>query len=480
MVNFIYLHTHDLGRYLEPYGYAPRTPHLMRLAREGVVFRNAFCVAPTCSPSRAALVTGRYPHQVGMYGLTNQGWALHDYRQHYAHHFSQHGWETAFTGVQHVTGKTEEELAKLPYDRFMEPIGEAGEVGDELNIPAAIEYLHENRNRPFFLNIGLSLTHHSNWDRSFVLSREEMGPLDTRFVRPLPHLPDTPQTRWEAAMQYRATEYLDSRIGLLLNALDELGLAENTFLVFTTDHGPGLPGVKTHLNDRGLGVATIIRGPGGFSGGKAVEGLTSHMDLFPTFCEVAGIPEPDGLQGKSMLPLVSGEGEEPIHACLFSQQGYHGRYLPLRSIRTQRYRYVRRYGEPRSAMLYFNADGGEAYRVLQEADCGEVMMPEEQLFDLQRDPQEMINWVDDPSYSSVLNQLREQMEDHMFQTDDPAKNDAIPAPPDPSPVWASQIQQAIRDRVQNWKSQRIAIQEEDRKKYPHLLPDVTEAGSLSC
>jgi arylsulfatase A-like enzyme len=465
-MNIIYLHTHDLGRYIGPYGYTPRTPHLQRLAEEGVLFRNAFCVAPTCSPSRAALVTGRYPHQVGMHGLTNQGWALRDYDEHVARHFSDHGMETVLTGIQHVTGTTPKELAKLPYDRLIEPIGEAGETGDDLTTPAAIAFLKEKHEKPFFLNVGYGLTHHSNWDRSFVLSRETMGPLDTRFVRPLPHLPDTPRTRWEAAMQYRATEYFDCRVGLLLDALDETGLANETLVVFTTDHGPGLPGVKTHLNDRGLGVATLIRGPGGFSGGRVIEGLASHMDLFPTFCELLNLDPPDGLEGKSLLPMVSGEKETPIHDRLFSEQGYHGRYLPLRSVRTERYRYVRRYGNPESALLYFNADRGEAYEVLEAAGCGDVPMPEEQLFDLYRDPQELVNLVDDPAHAGTVAQLRESLDQHLAKTQDPALQDAIPAPP-PTPEWAAGKMEAIQKRMTMWKDKRIRIQKED----PFFIPE---------
>lgn len=468
-MNIIYLHTHDLGRYIGPYGYTPRTPNLQRLADEGVLFRNAFCVAPTCSPSRAALVTGKYPHQVGMHGLTNQGWGLRDYNEHFARHFSDHGMHTALTGIQHITGPTPEELAKLPYHRFIEPIGEPGETGEDLTTLAAIDFLKEKHDNPFFLNVGHSLTHHSNWDRSFVLSRETMGPLDTRYVRPLPHLPDTPRTRWEAAMQFRAAEYFDSRVGLLLDALDETGLAGNTLVVFTTDHGPGLPGVKTHLNDRGLGVATIIRGPGGFSGGRVVEGLTSHMDLFPTFCDLLEIDPPGGLEGKSLLPMVNGDTEATIHDRLFSEQGYHGRYLPLRSVRTERYRYIRRYGEPQSALLYFNADQGEVYKVLEAAGCESDLMPDEQLFDLHRDPQELVNLATNSEYRPVLDNLRQSLDAHLARTGDPALDDAIPGPP-PPPDWATEKTDAIQNRVRMWREKRIAIQREDSKRFPiHLL-----------
>ncbi len=477
-MNILYLHTHDLGRYISPYGYTPQTPNLQRLAREGVLFRNAFCVAPTCSPSRAALLTGRYPHEVGMHGLTNQGWGLRDPAEHLAAHLSAHGMETVLTGVQHVTGASEEELYKLPYDRFIQPIGEAGEITHDQSTEKAIAYLREPHEQPFFLNVGYTLTHHSNWDRSFVLSREELGALDVRNQRPLSHLPDTPRARWEAAMQYRASEYLDLRLGLLFDVLEETGLAEETLVIFTTDHGPGLPGVKTHLNDRGTGVAMIIKGPGGFEGGKVMEGLSSHLDLYPTLCELLGIPPQEGLRGKSLLPWLRGE-QERIHEELFHEQGYHGRYLPLRSIRTERYRYTRRLGEGGAYWMDFNADGGEAYRSMQEGGLAHVEMPEEQLFDLLGDPQELQNQVDNPHYAQVLADLRQRLDQHLADSGDPALQDAIPEPPG-VPDWAGKKRDAQRIRVQKWYDERCALQQADGQNFPYTLPDGEEdLGGLS-
>ena len=185
-------------------------------------------------------------------------------------------------------------------------------------------------------------------------------------------------------MQQRATEYFDTRVGMLLDALDETGLANETLLVFTTDHGPGLPGVKCNLNDRGLGVAMIVRGPGGFTGGQVSDALVTHMDLLPTWCEVAGIPTPDGLQGRSLVPLVTGAAEH-VHDVVFGEQGYHGKYIPLRSVRSSRYRYVRRLG-PDQPALHFSADGGEAFELLKDSGLERIAMPGEQLFDVIYDP----------------------------------------------------------------------------------------------
>lgn len=100
-MNIIYMHTHDSGRYLEPYGYAIPTPNLMQLAREGVLYRNAYCAGPTCSPSRAALVTGMMPHSNGMIGLAHRGNSLTRPETHMAQYFGAQGYETVLSGIQH-------------------------------------------------------------------------------------------------------------------------------------------------------------------------------------------------------------------------------------------------------------------------------------------------------------------------------------------------------------------------------------------
>ncbi len=96
--NILYMHSHDTGRYIQPYGCGIPTPNLQTLAEEGVLFRQAFCANPTCSPSRAALLTGSYPHQNGMFGLAHRGWSLDDYSQHLVHTLTAHGYAAALAG----------------------------------------------------------------------------------------------------------------------------------------------------------------------------------------------------------------------------------------------------------------------------------------------------------------------------------------------------------------------------------------------
>jgi len=100
--NILYIHSHDTGRYVQPYGHAIPTPNIQRIAEQGVLFRKAFCVAPTCSPSRAGLLTGQYAHCTGMLGLAHRGFTLNDYKQHIIHTLRKAGYYAALIGEEHL------------------------------------------------------------------------------------------------------------------------------------------------------------------------------------------------------------------------------------------------------------------------------------------------------------------------------------------------------------------------------------------
>ena len=140
--NIVYIHSHDSGRYLSLYGQAVPTPNLQQLAQQGIVFRNAFSAAPTCSPSRAALLTGLYPHSCGMLGLAHRGFSLNDYQQHLVHTLKPAGYTTVLAGLQHV--------AKVPetigYDQVL-----AHKDTSAIHVaPAAVAFLDSRPMTPFF------------------------------------------------------------------------------------------------------------------------------------------------------------------------------------------------------------------------------------------------------------------------------------------------------------------------------------------
>lgn len=118
-------------------------------------------------------------------------------------------------------------------------------------------------------------------------------------------------------------------IGTVLQALEDAGLAENTIVICTTDHGIAFPGMKCNLTDHGIGVMLIMRGPGGFAGGAVCDAMVSHVDVFPSVCELLTIHPPQWLEGRSFLPIIRGETAE-VNEEVFAEVTYHAAYEPQR------------------------------------------------------------------------------------------------------------------------------------------------------
>jgi arylsulfatase A-like enzyme len=409
--NIVYLHSHDTGRMIQPYGLAVSTPNLQRLAAEGRLFRRAFCAAPTCSPSRAALLTGQSAHSSGMLGLAHRGFRLRDPREHLVHTLAGRGYHTSLCGVQHVA----KDAADIGYDRILDVPGRsATDIG-----LAAAAFLRNAPPTPFFLDVGFFETH-----REFPDLAE--GP-DPAFVRPPAPLPDVPAVRDDAARYSASAQALDRGIGNVLDALSAAGLDDNTLIIYTTDHGPAFPGMKCNLTDHGIGVALILRGPGGFRGCRPVDAMVSHIDLFPTLCDLTGAPHPAWLQGRSLLPLVEGATEE-IHDAIFAEVTYHAAYEPQRAVRTPRYKYIRRYGA-RQAPVLPNCDDGPSKDYWLAHGWAERPIPDEQLYDLVFDPNEANNLAGHPEAAQTLEAMRRRLDAWMEATADPLLRGDVPAPP---------------------------------------------------
>ncbi len=272
--NILYIHTHDIGRYVQPYGYAVHTPNIQKLAEQGVLFRQAFCANPTCSASRASLLTGMYPHNNGMTGLAHRGWSLNDYSQHIVHTLRAAGYTTALAGTQHVAGHAHGEGWRvIGYDRYL---------GDQdVAHERAVSFLESQPAEPFFLSVGFGDTH-----REYEALN---GIDDPRYCRPPDPIPDTPETREDMARFKASARTLDGKMGVVFDALERTGLADNTLVICTTDHGIAFPHMKCNLNSGGIGVMLILRGPGGFMGGQVIDSMVSHMDIFPTICDLLSI-----------------------------------------------------------------------------------------------------------------------------------------------------------------------------------------------
>jgi N-sulfoglucosamine sulfohydrolase len=408
--NIVYMHSHDTGRYVQPYGYGIPTPRIQGLAEEGILFRQAYCAAPTCSASRACLLTGEYAHTNGMLGLAHRGWSLDDYTHHIVHTLREHGYWSALIGEQHISKRPD----VIGYDHVVKiPTTRVDDVA-----PRAIELLRDAPGRPFFLSVGFFETH-----REFF----EPLPRDEYYTRPPGNIPATPATRREMASYIASARSLDRGVGAVLDAIDRYGHRRNTLVICTTDHGIAFPGAKATMTDRGIGVMLIMRGPGGFSGGKASDALVSHIDLFPTICDLVGVDSPDWLQGRSLLPIIQGETDE-IRDAIFAEATYHAAYEPQRAIRTPRWKYVRRFGD-RTGPVLPNTDDGPSKELWIEHGWPRHLLAPEQLYDLVLDPNEQNNLIESTEHRPIAAGLAERLERWMQHTSDPLLDGPVPPPP---------------------------------------------------
>jgi N-sulfoglucosamine sulfohydrolase len=409
--NVLYVHSHDTGRYVQPYGYPVPTPNIQHLADQGVMFRQAFCAAPVCSGSRAALLTGQCTHATGMLGLAHRGYRLTYPERHIVNVLRSAGYWSGMIGEQHVSA----DPAEIGYDQVVDL--DSTKVRDVA--PAATRLIAERARvgEPFFLSVGFFETHREYFEPSSLR--------DALYSRPPENIVDTPITRRDMASFKASARSLDQGVGAVLGALDEHHLVADTLVIMTTDHGLAFPDAKATLYDRGTGVLLLMRGPGGFERGLVVDSLVSHLDLFPTICDIAGIDRPAWLEGLSLLPLVRGEVDE-LHQELFSEVTYHAAYEPQRAVRTARYKYTKRFDESHPGRVLANLDDGLTKDVMVACGWANVDPPQESLCDLWLDPTEGNNRIDDPELAGILSDLKGRLHDWMVRTDDPLLQGAVP------------------------------------------------------
>lgn len=417
--NIVYLHSHDTGRWIEPYGFPVPTPRLTQLACDGVRFTDAHCAGPTCSPSRAALLTGEYPHQCGMIGLAHRGFVLRDPSRHLCHTLKTAGYQTVLTGFQHVARAPFADPASLGYDRrLLERDFDGVETG-------AANFISEKHTTPFFLDVGFFETHrHGPPDGTFVDAKRPIG---TKYLGKLPApLPEGDATRVDFGDYQAGALELDRKIGVVLDAIDRAGIAENTLIVCTTDHGVPFPGCKSSLTPHGTGVFLILRGPG-FRGGRVVTPMVSHLDLYPTLCQVAGIAAPRWLVGAPLQPLVDGS-KDRLHDRLFAEVTYHAAYEPMRSVRDDRYTYIRRYHD-RPGPTLPNMDDGLTKSLLAHTAWRYTPPAREELYDRTSDPSGSANVADHPAFADVKTRMSLALDEWMQRSSDPLLAGDVPPPP---------------------------------------------------
>jgi len=344
-----------------------------------------------------------------MLGLAHLGWSLKDYNQHIVHTLRANGYVSALAGVQHVAADPK----VIGYDEILpHATTSARDVA-----PAAARFIRSKPDKPFFLDVGFFETH-----------REFPEPVDNPdYILPPAPLPDVAATRRDMAGFHASARILDKGVGEVLDALESAGLAENTLVISTTDHGIAFPNMKCNLRDTGTGISLIMRGPGEFSKPQVTDALLSNIDVFPTICDYLGIAHPQWLTGKSFLPLVQGHSSQ-INEVVFSEVTYHAAYEPKRSVRTNRWKYIRHFDDRKTVVLP-NCDDGPSKTYWMENQWKSLpTITKEELYDLVFDPNEQNNLVTDtePRAQQALVDLRGQLDTWMKSTSDPLLQGPVP------------------------------------------------------
>jgi arylsulfatase A-like enzyme len=416
--NIVLLIADDLGwKDLGCYGDRQiSTPHIDGLAAEGVRFSNAFVAAPSCSPSRASIITGQHPHSNGVTGLSHRHkrLMLSPFKTTLAEVLGRSGYNTAFEGKWHVApylptswyGYAERLSGIMPKDFWIRSSDEA------------IAFIEENRSNAFYLEINYMDTHRDDYGEFQFVKEFPVDP-EKIAVPEYYTLPDWPEIREEVAKYYSNASKMDMMIGKVLAKLEELQLGEKTLVCFVSDNGPPFPGNKMTLYDRGIGTPLVMRWPGKIPAGTVDESLVSTIDLMPTFLEAAGAGIPPEVQGRSLLSLAMGKGSEAPRDSIFAEMTYHVNYLPMRAIRTAKWKYIRNYSDDAVGLdQCSHMEWAQRLSELPNQGWTRPRVPEE-LYDLENDPNEQDNLVANPAFAPALERMRERLDAQMVETRDP-------------------------------------------------------------
>ena len=452
--NILWISTHDTsarhyGCYGDTFGH---TPNIDRLAAEGVRYANAFTAGPICSPSRTSIYTGMHPTTLG----------THHHRSAVIRPKEVELLPKMLTDAGYACTKPDEDInlyiskAELYQYHDLASIWDRGQ-GDE----------------PFFAHFKLGDAHASVFkltpetarkERSYLLSDDERhDPLEV----PVPSfVPDVPTFRERMAQFLDAITNVDKQVGKILAKLEEKGLSESTIVVFWGDHGSGYPRGKIHCYDDGLKIPLIMRIPGNFRHlapvppGSVVDDLVMHMDLAPTTLQMAGIPIPDHIQGRTLCDQDEKNTREFVCS---ARDRLDNNPEMIRTIRTKKYRYIRNF-MPHQPYASFYPDGGFFSRIPQEGtperefwetsvlpgdqklhdpdgvflilgppvmvnqnglpeDYKQVLFwqdhkPHEELYDIEDDLEEINNLASDPAFGDVRDDLRSKLYGWMIETRD--------------------------------------------------------------
>lgn len=413
-----------------------KTPNLDALAREGVRFTNAFCTTASCSASRSVILTGLYNHANGQYG-----------HQHSYHHFvtlpnikslpvllTEAGYRTGRIGKFHVAP---DEVYKFDIEmqaNSRSPV----EMAEKCRA-----FITADAHQPFFLYFCTSDPHRGGGiietlpekpDRFGNRPQGYPGINEVKYkpedVVVPPFLPDTPECRAELAQYYQSVSRLDQGVGKLLSVLKDAGKYDNTVVIYISDNGVAFPGAKTTLYEPGMRLPCIVRNPQQKKKGITCDALINYADLTPTILDYAGArPGNAELQGRSFRSVLETEHPEGWDTT-FASHTFHEitMYYPMRVVRQRRYKLLWNIAHgleyPFASDLWAASTWqatlrrGAKYYGKRTVDAY-LHRPKFELYDLQNDPHEVNNLADNPKYSEVLGELKEELKAFQKRTKDP-------------------------------------------------------------
>ncbi len=406
-----------------------KTPNFDRVAREGLLFTHAFSAAPSCTPSRGAILTGQYPHRL------EQGGNLHSFLPKkftvYPDLLESAGYVVGFTRKGWGPGKLE------PGGRDRNPAGSGFKSFQDFfkTVPA---------NKPFCFWYG-STDPHRPYDQGAGLAAG-MKPEDV--VVPA-YLPDTPEIRSDILDYYVEVQRFDRDVGELLAALEAADQIQNTLVVITGDNGWPFPRSKANLYDSGTRQPFALRWSVKFEGGKTLDAFVNLSDLAPTFLEAAGLRAASEMTGQSLLPLLSGTSQRGRDR-VFVERERHANArkgdlaYPARAMRTRDFLYIRNFrpdrwpaGDPQTWFAvgpFGDCDGSPSKKFILENQAdpaiakffqlGFAKRPAEELYDLRKDPDQVVNVAGRPEYAATQKKLRSALERWQKATKDPRASGA--------------------------------------------------------
>ena len=424
--NILWLVAEDFGPHLGCYGTKEVwTPHVDRLAAEGIRFTQFFTTAPVCSPSRSAFMTGMYQTTIG----------AHQHRSHRDDGYRLPEGVAVAPDWMRKAGYFTANVRAFPEALKLTGSGKTDWNFTYSGKPFDSDHWADLKaHQPFFAQVNFKETH-----RKFVSPRRA----DPAKVVLPPYYPDHPVVREDWAQYLDAATELDEKVGKMLQQLETDGLARNTIVFFTADNGQAHVRGKQFCYDSGLHVPLIARWPAGvgqaasFNPGTTSDRLVCSIDLLPTMLRLAGVAPPPKMQGQVFL----GEDARPPRQYVFGARDRCDETVArFRTVRDANYRYIRNF-MPERPFLQANAYKERSYPVwnlLKELDAAGKLaplpkvltaaaMPSEELFDVRSDPHEVVNLAAsrEPRHVEALARLRGVLDQWMEETNDQGR---IPEP----------------------------------------------------